>query len=477
MFDNVTQQLAKLVTTIGFDNLPEELVRNHKLMLLDNMGCALGSYITDRARIALELVEEFGGKPQASIIGNHCTSYALAAFANSELINALDYCYNTEGRHLGIYVTSPCLAIAEREHASGKELITALAVAHEVGGRAVSSLAQHKVPKKESPYWEASPRFGYATTIFGGVAGASKLLGLDIERMQNAFGIAGASTPVPALQHWDHTGGPVFMVKYNSWSGWIAQLATVAPLLAARGFTGDTTILDGEWGYWQIVGSPFFKVNNLLEGLGETWYSGEADFKPYPCCSCNFAGIDGINKIMQEHGIKPEEIEEILVKNDPELLTARRVGMDVRSFGDAQFRNTLIFALAAYYGDTPGPAWQLPATINDPKIRALMEKVKVEVHPRASELLAKQMKTSSGTFFADTIAEITAKGRKFTTEVSVHKGKPENPMTEAELVEKFRNNASYSMLKSSRVEEVIQMISALEEVDDIAKLTRLTTII
>lgn len=477
MFENVTQQLAELVTTIGFDDLPEELVRNHKLMLLDNIGCALAGSVTDRGRIALELVGELGGKPQASIIGNHRSSYALASFANGELVNALDFCYNTEGRHLGIYVFPPCLVIAEREHSSGKELITALAVAHEVGGRAVSSLAQHKVLKDEPPYYETSPRFGYTTTIFGGVAGAGKLLGLNVGRMQNAFGIAGASTPVPALQHWDYTSGPVFMVKYNSWSGWIAQLATVAALLAEKGFTGDTTILDGEWGFWQIVGSPFFKVDNLLEGLGETWHSGKADFKFYPCCSCNFAGIDGINKIMQEHGIDPEEIEEIVVKNDPELLTPRRMGVEVESFGDASFRNTLIFAIAAFYGNNPGPNWELPTTINDPRVRALMERVKVELHPRASELLAKQMKTTGGTFFTDTIVEIIARGRKFSVEISSHKGKPDNPMTESELVDKFRNNASYSMVKSSKVEEIIQMISELEKVDDVTKLTRLTTIV
>jgi hypothetical protein len=46
-------------------------------------------------------------------------------------------------------------------------------------------------------------------------------------------------------------------------------------------------------------------------------------------------------------------------------------------------------------------------------------------------------------------------------------------MTETELLEKFRTNASYSILPSSRVENIIEMTQSLEEVDDITKLTRL----
>ncbi len=77
MTENVTEQLASIVTRIGFDDLPQDVVKGIKWILLDSVGCALGASQTDKARIASELVEELGGQPQASVIGGHRTSYAL----------------------------------------------------------------------------------------------------------------------------------------------------------------------------------------------------------------------------------------------------------------------------------------------------------------------------------------------------------------------------------------------------------------
>lgn len=473
----ITERLVDFTIRTKFDDLPQAIVDKIKQALLDSIGCALGSYVVDRARLAIEFAEECGGNPQASIIGGYRTSCDLAAFVNGELINAMDYdCTGPLTGHVTPYVIPPCLAIAERVHASGKELIAALALAHEIGGRVVSSLAQVKILKEEPPYYEESPRFSYSPTVFGGVAGAGKLLGLNARKMANAFGIAGASTPIPAGVKWEHISGPAIMTKYNAWSGWVSQLATVAALLAKKGFTGDTTILDGERGFWQIVGSPFFNVDVLLGGLGEVWHVKEVDFKPYPVCRCNHAGIDGINRIVKEHGIKPEEIEEILIKGDPLLQTSNRMATKIEGFADMQFSNVNIFAVAACYGDSPGPAWQMPAIYNDPRVKALAQKVEVETHPQAEELIMSKIKANRPPVFWDTIVEITARGRKFTMEVPAPRGAPANPMTETELIGKFRNNASYSMLKTSKTKQIINVVNQLERVSDVNELAQLLII-
>lgn len=479
MLNDVTRELAKSITRIIYDDLPEHTVKSIKLVLLDAVGCALGGHITDRAKIALELIGEYGGNPQSSIIGGHRTSHGLAAFANGELINALDYdCTGPLTAHVLPYVAPPCLAIAERMHASGKQLILALAIALEVGGRVVNSLAQHILIDKEAVSFEESPRFSYTSSVFGAVAGASKLLGLDIEGISNAMGIAGASTPVPAKQKWDHTGGPAIMIKHNCWSGWIAQLATTAALLVEKGFTGDTSILDGEWGFWKIVGSPFFKEDNLFAELGTNWHDKDIHFKRFPACGLNASGIEAINKTILENEIVPDDVKEVVIKVSPTVLTPNRMGMDLRSSEDMQFRNIYVYALAVFHGRNPGPAWQLPSVFNDPRIKALAEKLKVEPHPKSKEMLAKKIKSGQQSIhFNDVIVEITAGEKKFTTEVSTTDGPHENPMTETEIVDKFRNNASYSMLKSSKVEEIIQRVNELEKADDCTKLMRLMTVI
>lgn len=476
MFEGVTSKVVDFTLRLEFDDLPRDVIDKTKLVLLDSIGCAFGGYVTDRAKLALELVEESGGNPQASIIGGRRTSYDRAAFANAELITALDYdCLGPlKGQHVTPYVTPPSLAMAEKTHASGKELITALALAHEIGGRFLGSLAAHRVPKEEPPYYEYYPRFSHAYTIFGGVAGACKVLGLNAEKTLNAFGIAGASAPVPAGVKWEFIHGPAIMVKFNAWAGWVSQLATVAALLAEKGFTGDTTILDGDLGFWQIVGSPFFKVDILFGELGEVWFK-DVEFKLYPVCGLNRAGIEGIRDIMHKHGIKPEEIEEIVIKADPFIQTPNRMMTEVESFADMQYSNVNIFAVAAFYGDRPSPAWQMPVIYNDPKVRALAQKVKIETYPRAEELITDALKMEKP-LAMNTIVEMNARGSRFVVEVSTPKGRPGNPITETELIEKFKINASYSMLPNNRVEEILQTIGELEELEDVTGLTRLLAI-
>jgi 2-methylcitrate dehydratase PrpD len=192
----ITKLVADFVTRTTYKDLPGAVVQKIKQTLLDSVGCALGGYVIDRSKIAIELVKEQGGYPQATIIGNGKTSYTLAAFANGELINALDY----EGAgpltpHVGTYAMPACLSMAERAHASGKDLITALAIGYETGGRVGSSVAPCYMQKDSPPYYELSPRFSYTSSIFGAVAGAGKILRFDNNQMTNALGIAGASTP------------------------------------------------------------------------------------------------------------------------------------------------------------------------------------------------------------------------------------------------------------------------------------------
>lgn len=477
MYENITRDLATFIARVKYEDLPKDVVEKSKLILLDDIGNALGGHITDRARIAMELVDEIGGNPQASIIGSRLTSYALASFINSELINALDYdLIGPLGSHITPYVTSAPLAIAERECSSGKDLLLALALSHEIGGRILSSMAQQKMLIDEPPYYKESPRFSTSGTIFGAVAGAAKLLGFDAETLTNAFGIAGASTAVPGNIKWHHMTGPSIMTKYNCWSGWVSQLATVSVLLAEKGFTGDRTILDGEYGYWQMVGSPYFKVDNLLGGLGEAWHINEVKFKMYPTCAAYHTAIEGISNLINENQIRPGDIESIVVRCDPIMMTPNRRHTEIKSFADMQFAVIPNLALAVFYGDKPSPAWQMPEVYNDPRIKTMVPKIKLELHPRIDELIAELAKEGKLPIYMGNIVEITAKDKKFITEVVSPKGTPDRPVSQGELVEKFRMNASYSLLKSSKVEGLIGLLLRLDEVDDITELCEMMTI-
>ncbi len=125
----------------------------------------------------------------------------------------------------------------------------------------------------------------------------------------------------------------------------------------------------------------------------------------------------------------------------------------------------------------------MPSIFNCPEVKALAKKVKVELYPKTSEILANAVKKRirdpsliQQAITYNNIVELTARGEKFIAEEIAMKGSPTNPASEDELLVKFRNNASFSMLPSDRVEPIIKMINQLEEVDDITELTRLLTI-
>lgn len=471
MTDSVTGELAAFMTRIRYEDVPRDVVEQVKLLLLDDIGNALGGYVTDRGRIALEFADDNGGRPQASVIGDKLTSYALASFLNGELINALDYdAIGPLGSHITPYVTPTPLALAERQGSSGSELIMALALAHEIGGRVLSSMAQQKMMVDEPPGYKESPRFSTSGTVFGAVAGGAFLLGFDQETVANAFGVAGASTPVPGNIKWHHTTGPSIMLKYNCWTGWVAQLATVAVLLAEKGFTGDRTILDGEYGYWQMVGSPYFLVENLLADLGQTWHLDQVAFKMYPTCAPYHSAIEGIAQLVKEEALAPDEIESIAVRCDPILFTPNRAQTQLQSFADVQFAVLPVLAMAVLYGDKPGPSWQTAPVYTDPRIEKLIPKIHLQIHPDIDAILAKRSRQGRLPMYMGADVQITAKGKTFSINIEAPRGSQARPVGLDDLLEKFRTNASYSKLKTKDIARVINLVMALETLGDVREL-------
>jgi 2-methylcitrate dehydratase PrpD len=149
----------------------------------------------------------------------------------------------------------------------------------------------------------------------------------------------------------------------------------------------------------------------------------------------------------------------------------------VESFVDMQFSNKNIFAAAALYGNKPSPSWMMAPTFNDPRVKALSKKVKIESHPRTEELFTNKIKSGKYPLFWDTLVEISTKdGNSYNLEINAPKGTPANPLTESEVIEKFRTNASYSPLFSRKVDAIIEVVDKLEKLADTTELTNLLTV-
>jgi 2-methylcitrate dehydratase PrpD len=206
-----------------------------------------------KGRIGIEYGRLTGGSGKATIIGSgDQVSIFGAAFANGELINALDMDAVVPPGHVTPYGLPGALAVGESVGASGKELITAIAVAHEMSyrlGTAMDYLRDTRDGKVSPP-----PVYGYSSTVFGATAAIGKLKGLSNDVLAHALGIAGSISPVNSQVAWfQHASSST--INYML-AGALTQAAMTAAHMAELGHRGDRQILDDrEFGFPRFIGT------------------------------------------------------------------------------------------------------------------------------------------------------------------------------------------------------------------------------
>lgn len=461
--ENTITRLAEFVDRTEYETLPEEAAHEAGRLLLDTVGCALSGMKSDKGRWGIDYARMFfSGNPQATVLGFGDRMSAMGAvFANAEMINGLDY--DAAGKHLPPFVVPGCLAVAEMNHASGKELINAAALAFEVGirvGKALGSYRDIRDDKTSLP-----PVTGHSSAVFGGAAGVAKLSGMNAAATAQALSMAGLISPVQT-QTPMHKDLPTTSCKYVL-AGWAAQTSLTAPYLIRAGHRGDLNVLDGEYGYWRFTGSTRWNPESVVDRLGEKWvFIRNVPIKQYPCCRMMHGGLDCLTAIVREQKLRPEEIEGIHVYLEATCEEPLFHNPVLENQIDAQFNVRYNMAVAAS-GIRPGLAWQEKETLRDPAIRALMEKVSFEPHPSYVNALKKNADSRiSG-------ARVTARGQVFYKETSFIKGTntddPATAINDRELKEKFLENAGH-VLPAGQALEAYEMLADLENVRDVNEL-------
>jgi 2-methylcitrate dehydratase PrpD len=280
----ITESLVSFITQARFSDLTDDVVHETKRVLLDSVGCAIGGLTIEMGKIAVRLARRLGGPRESTIIGTgDKVSCVNAAFANGELINALDYDAGAVG-HDSPIVIAASLAPVESVKVPGQDLLLAIALGHEISTRLMlaeggsllvcSTLEDNKVAKVAF-----REDVGYACTTIAAAVSAGKILNLTREKMANALGIAAYICPPNALRKYLEVS-PVRMTKYHVF-GWGAQAGVTSALLADMGFTGDTEVFDGDHCFWKFTGHPYWDTEQLLQDLGEKWLH-KISYKQYP---------------------------------------------------------------------------------------------------------------------------------------------------------------------------------------------------
>lgn len=288
------EQLATFVTQASYDHISASARQELKIRILDALGCAIGALEGPPVRAIRALVEDFGGKPLATLIGGGKTSPDRAAFYNSALVRYLDfndsYLAKNETCHPSDNVGA-VLAASEYANKSGKDLLTALAVAYQVQGRL------SEVAPVRARGFDHTTQGSYAVA-----AGVSRALGLDSNQTANAIAISG--TALNALRV-TRTG------RLSNWKGlaypYTVFGATQATFLAKYGITGPLEVFEGNKGFMDSIAGRF-SLDWSKEDLEAVRRSS---VKKYNAEFHSQSALEGILELRAAHHLQPGEIERI----------------------------------------------------------------------------------------------------------------------------------------------------------------------
>lgn len=298
----ITERLVDKLLALRFDSIPEAAIETAKQTALD--GLAVMHAGADEplgvGRVSTAYVREMGGAPQSSVIaGGFKTSMVNAAYANGCMAHALDF-DNTH--YPPNHPTSPTLpailALAEHYKLSGKAVVEAIVTAHEVQGRVRLASTGLKTGKG----------FHKPGTVglFGAVAAASRLLGLDRRQTLMAFGTAGSRAGSMSI----NTGT---MTK-SSHSGHGARMGVECALLAKMGWTANPDVF-GPKGFFDIFmpgdANPEALVENFADPL--RMLDPGTGFKLYPSNGFTQRPIDAALSLRAEHDIRADDIERVQI--------------------------------------------------------------------------------------------------------------------------------------------------------------------
>jgi 2-methylcitrate dehydratase PrpD len=460
---DATYEFAATFHKITYEDLPPAVVEITKKEILDALAVAVAGFGQPGPKELLELVQGWGGKGEASIIGcKEKVPAPNAAQVNATMAHTRDYddVHETAVMHPGVATIPAALAMAElKGKLDGREFITAIALGVDMICRLGLATRPGVSPIKTG--WHFTTLYGYPTSAMT----ACRVLGLSEEIMVNAFGIAyhqcsgnGQCVADGALTK---RMGPGFSVRGG----------VTAALMAEKGVTGARNCLEGDAGLYKVYHRGEYDRNILTHDLGRYFEGVNVSIKPYPCCRGIHPSIDAALAVMSKNKINTGDIREIILTtgeaNYSLLCTPFEAKVSPRNPVDAQFSIPWGVATAIRKGRVTMEDFTAAATTNK-EMLGLTGKMRAKIDPalnnsRGIEPARVEIVLNDGTVFSE--------------QVEFALGTPSRPMSFENCVQKFEDcvsSSGYTMVEAN-VKKAIDLIVNLEKVRDVSELIRLFT--
>lgn len=451
--ETISQKWAKFALRLNYENIPSVALEEAKRFLLDSVGCAFSALNNKDTQAAYDYIQDLGGKKQATVIGwGEKANLPQATLMNSLLIRALDYndiYWEQDPSHPSDIIPA-VLSTGEFMKKDGKEVLVGIIIAYELEMR----LCLAAFPGVREIGWHHAT----LTQLVSPVA-AGRMLGLNEEEIVAAIGINGSS-------HFTLGGvvaGHLTNMK-NAADPFAVEAGVRAALLASKGYTGSVEVFEGKEGLFEVLDKVKWDNDILTKGLGDKFLINQCGYKAFPTEALTHQPITAALEVMQENNIDPQEVKEVLVET-----TTR--GADILS-DPSKYKPTTketadhslpyCIAVAVAKGNVLPSDFEEDA-LRDTLVWSLLDKIKVVANSEIDALFPKVKRA---------IVTIKTFQGEYKKQEDFAKGQPERPLSEEELISKFKAN-SEKKISPSRMEEIIKATQKLENIDEIGKYMKL----
>src|SRR5262252_4112946 len=448
----IAQTLADYALKLRYEDLPAEVVRTVKRTIIDTIGCAIGGYEAGPSQIALKLARNVSATPGASVFcGGFKTSHELAVFANGVMIRYLDfndgYITPKGGGHPSDTLAA-LLSSAEIAGRDGRDLIVATALSYEVFCKVADVMDTRGLGLDQS-------------TILGlaSLVGASRLMGLSKEQIVHAIGITvGGNTAinqgrVGTLSNWKD-----FATAEES------RKAIFSAELAQAGMTGPHQVFEGRLGFFNTISRQAF----TLPPLGEPFGIMKAFTKRFPLGQYSQTVAEAAAQVRSVVA-STDEIDEVNIRVSRNAVKVMADSPDKwrpQSHETADHSMPYAAAVVLMFGTIDDRYYEDPY-LHDRRLLDLVSRVRcipsaeADAHEKEYNLCDFEIVLKSG--------------QRQAVRVEYHRGHPKNPMTDAEMEEKFRSLAARH-LAADRIDALLRQLWTLESMTKAGMLVEMTKV-
>jgi 2-methylcitrate dehydratase PrpD len=411
-----TERLAAYAAGLRFEDLSPAVVQRAKDCIADTVGAIVYGGELPWSKMIIAYARRGSGAGKSSILGTAGgpVQPGAAALANGAMTHAFELDSLTKpdsGSHPGATVFTAALAVAQDRGLSGRELVTALVA----GSEAMFRIGHATKHTNEARGFHAPGTTG----PFGAAVAAGRLMGFDAPTMTSALGIAGSCAG--GLLEFAHAGNGAMVKRLHM--GRAAEGGVLAASLAADGFTGPTSVLEGEYGFLRVFCNDF-DVAELTRGFGSTYFTLDIELKRYACHITAHNPIEAVLDLRNEHKFTAADVASIDIAANERMAKTNNIPAP----GDVMLAQYSIpFSVAlALYRDPVDPRSFDESAVHDRAILDLAARTKLTIVPDQDRR-----------DLAVTVTVRLKDGRAPSRRVTSFKGTPERPLARAELREKF----------------------------------------